>query len=67
MIQVTINGKRRELSEGMSLREMVLFLNLRPERAIIELNETVVPKDRWEATVIKENDCLELVSLVGGG
>ena len=67
MIQITLNGKRRDIPEGMNLRELVLFLNLVPERAIIELNETVVPKDRWVATILQGNDQLELVSLVGGG
>jgi sulfur carrier protein len=67
VVKVTINGKPRELPHGMNLKELVLFLNLMPERAIIELNEAVIPKDRWAETVVAENDRLELVSLVGGG
>jgi len=66
-ITVTINGKPRELPHRMNLRELVLFLNLMPERAIIELNETVIPKNRWTETFLAEDDSLELVSLVGGG
>lgn len=67
MIHVTMNGRQRELPEGMNLRELVLSLNLMPERVILELNETVISRDRWVQIVLVENDRLELVSLVGGG
>ena len=62
-----MNGRQRELPEGMNLRELVLSLNLMPERVILELNETVISRDRWVQIVLVENDRLELVSLVGGG
>jgi sulfur carrier protein len=67
VIHVTINGRQRELPEGMNLRELVLSLNLMPERVILELNEAVISRDRWTQIILVENDRLELVSLVGGG
>ena len=67
MIHVTVNGRQRDLPEGMNLRELVLSLNLMPERVILELNETVISRDRWVQVILVENDRLELVSLVGGG
>jgi sulfur carrier protein len=51
----------------MNLRELILSLNLMPERVILELNEAVIPRDRWTQIILMENDRLELVSLVGGG
>jgi len=67
VIHVTVNGRQRDLPEGMNLRELVLSLNLMPERVILELNETVISRDRWVQVILVENDRLELVSLVGGG
>jgi sulfur carrier protein len=67
VIHVTMNGRLRELPEGMNLRELILSLNLMPERVILELNEAVIPRDRWTQIILVKNDRLELVSLVGGG
>ncbi len=66
-MRITINGQSRELSSAMSLHELVLSLNLMPERVIIELNDKVVSRDSWPQTSLSEGDRLEMVSLVGGG
>lgn len=66
-MKITINGQFRDLSSVMNLHDLVLSLNLMPERVIIELNDKVVPRDSWPQTPLSEGDRLELVSLVGGG
>jgi hypothetical protein len=33
----------------------------------VELNESILKKDRYDATAIKEGDSLEVVSFMGGG
>jgi sulfur carrier protein len=66
-MRITINGKSRDIANTMTLHDLALFLNLMPERVIIELNDKVIPRDLWTQTFLSDNDRLEMVSLVGGG
>ncbi len=64
---VVINGEKREMREGLSLLELVEYLNFKAEQIAIELNRVVVRKSDWAATKLKEGDQLEIVHFVGGG
>ncbi len=66
-MRVTVNGKAVETAANMKLSEFISARRLQPETVIVELNEKVVRKDAWEITMLAEGDCIELVSLVGGG
>ena len=66
-IRVSINGEPRELSEGLSLSDLIRELSLAPERIAIELNHEVVRRKEWPAKKIADGDQVELVHFVGGG
>jgi sulfur carrier protein len=66
-VKLVVNGKRVEAEENTRLSEFIAARRLPPETVIVELNEKVVRKDAWEQTLLAEGDCIELVSLVGGG
>ena len=66
-MKITVNGKAVEIWENTSLSGFIEVYNLRREGVIAELNEKVITRDMWEDAVLREGDCLELVSLVGGG
>jgi sulfur carrier protein len=40
---------------------------MKPDRVAVELNLEIVPRSRWEATLLKDGDKLEVVHFVGGG
>jgi sulfur carrier protein len=62
-----MNGQATEAAEKSTVRDLLLFYRLEPEGIIVELNERVIPGDRWAETMLCDGDRLELVSLVGGG
>jgi len=66
-VKLRINGEDREVVDNLSLNELVTQLDLTPERIAIELNQNVVRRANWPATVLRENDRVELVHFVGGG
>lgn len=66
-MQVYVNGERREVVDILSLQQLVAYLSLPPERIAIELNHEVVRRSEWAATMLKENDRVEIVHFVGGG
>ena len=66
-MQIVVNGLSRQVSEGLSVAELVRLLKLEPRRVAVERNKQLVPRARHGQTVLCEQDRLEIVTLVGGG
>jgi sulfur carrier protein len=69
-MKLHINGEEREFPSGpgsFTLSALVEQLGMKPDRVAVELNRDIVPRDRWNETVLNEGDRLEVVHFVGGG
>lgn len=66
MIRLLLNGRERETA-APDVAALLLELDLHPARVAVERNGEIVPRDRYAATALAENDRLEVVQLVGGG
>jgi len=64
---LTVNGEPRTVAEGLTLAQLVRELGLERNPIAVELNLSVVPRDRHGETRLAEGDRLEIVTLVGGG
>lgn len=62
-----VNGEKREVSDGISLSQLIENLQLAPERIAIELNQSVVRRADWPKQKLKDSDRVEIVHFVGGG
>jgi sulfur carrier protein len=68
MIQVTINGQRRELPDASSVCDMLAAMGLATgARVAVEVNRQVVPRGRHAGTKLTGGEQIEVVTLVGGG
>jgi len=66
-LHIKVNGEELEVSLHFSLQALINHLNLAPERIAIELNQNVVRRSDWPATLLEEDDRVEIVHFVGGG
>mgnify|MGYP006296664307 CR=1 FL=1 len=66
-MNIQINGEQREVSESLSVTELLVELDLNPSLVVVELNREILDRSRYEETRIREGDVLELVHFVGGG
>jgi len=66
-MMLRINGSEEEILDAKNLAELVSKRNLCKEKIIIEYNLQIVMQEKWEKTLLKENDAIEIVSFVGGG
>ena len=66
-MQIILNGEPRQVSEGLTVAELVLELGGDPRGIAIERNLEIVPKAEHGTTIIMPNDSLEVVQFVGGG
>jgi sulfur carrier protein len=66
-MQVRLNGELRELPDGLTVTSLLAHLGVKAQRVAVEVNDTVVTKDRYEAQKIGSGDSIEIVAFVGGG
>ena len=62
-----VNGERFEFREGMTVSNLIAEMGFSEAMVAVELNLDILPRDSFSSTVLKENDCLEVVRFVGGG
>ena len=66
-MRVTLNGEQRELPDALTVAGLLGHLQIKAARVAVEVNESVVTKDRYEAHRISPGDSIEIVAFVGGG
>nr|YP_010337367.1 thiamine biosynthesis protein S [Pulvinaster venetus]UNJ16952.1 thiamine biosynthesis protein S [Pulvinaster venetus] len=66
-ILVKINGEIFACIANMSINELLQYLDFDINLIIVEYNSQIIPKNKLNATNVKHNDKLEIVTIVGGG
>jgi sulfur carrier protein len=67
MLELTINGEPRRLSEPLTVAGLVEQLGYAGKRIAIERNGAIVPRGQHADTLLASGDRLEIVVAVGGG
>lgn len=62
----TVNGEKADCV-GKTIAQLLEDMNYERQRVAVELNGEILPKAEYDSTAVKENDCIEVVSFVGGG
>tara|TARA_B100000579_G_C22424848_1_gene662500 strand:- start:111 stop:329 length:219 start_codon:yes stop_codon:yes gene_type:complete len=69
-MKLKINGETKTIENTyreFSIEGFLEHLGYKPQLVVVELNGAIInPKD-WMNTKIKNGDCLEVVTIVGGG
>ncbi|TDD90718.1 sulfur carrier protein ThiS [Actinomadura darangshiensis] len=66
-MKVIVNGEPRELPEGASVADAVAAVTAAAAGLAAALNDEVVRRSAWEATLLNEADRLEVLTAVQGG
>lgn len=66
-ITIYLNGKKEEIDSGMSILALLEAKKIRPEVVTVELNDEIVPREKYKTTVLNPGDRLEFVYYMGGG
>jgi len=66
-IQVVLNGESRVVPAGLSIDQLLVWLEMDPSRVAVELNREIVHKTAWSASEVLDGAQLEVVWFVGGG
>ena len=63
---VKINGEMFD-KNGKSISDILNEMEINMQRVAVELNEEIVPKAKYDDTILNDGDCVEIVRFVGGG
>ena len=69
-MQLKINGEVKQINnsnEELLLEALLENLGYKPQLVVVELNGEIINPKVWISTKIKNGDCLEVVTIVGGG
>ena len=66
-MNIQINGKKELVDENSTVAAFLEKKKIRPEVVTVELNDTIIERSKYQDTVIKPSDRLELVYFMGGG
>ena len=67
MIELTVNGRRVELSGPTRLLDYLASLPVDPRAVAVEVNDRILDRAEFEAAVLEDGDRVEVVRMVGGG
>jgi thiamine biosynthesis protein ThiS len=67
LVEVTVNGERRQIPSEQTVAAMLSWLELPSDRVAVELNRRIVRKRDWEQTLVPSASQIEVVEFVGGG
>ena len=66
-MQITVNGEKEDIAEGLTLLELIETRGLAPNTVVAELNFDIVPAQAFADVRLNPGDSLELLHFVGGG
>jgi sulfur carrier protein len=64
---IILNGDPYPLGDDTPLTVLLERLEMRRGRVAVEINREIVPKAKYDATVVRAGDHVEIINFVGGG
>lgn len=66
-VQLQVNGDTKNCPENTLLPDFLEQLGLNPRLVAVEYNGEILHRQYWPSTYLKQDDRLEVVTIVGGG
>ena len=66
-MRILVNGEPREVSEGLTVADLLKQLEFPGDRVAVERNLEILPRIDWAGTRLQAGDRFEIVHFVGGG
>ena len=66
-MQITVNGKPREIDGETDLSSFLRAFDINPKLVAVAINGDVIPKREYVDVRVRAGDAVEVVRMVGGG
>ena len=65
--QFNLNGTQYYTEDNITLSQLISYFNYNTSLIVLEYNNLICEKKNWNKIFLKNNDRIELVTIVGGG
>ena len=62
-----LNGEEYITDQNINLLDVINYFNYNQSLLVLEYNKFICPKKNWSSIFLKNNDRIEIVTIVGGG
>ena len=62
-----LNGQKYFTKRDLTIFELINYFNYNTSLLVLEYNNLICTKKNWDKIIIKNNDRIEIVTIVGGG
>jgi len=66
-MQLKVNGRMQQGREGLSVTGLLDDLKIHPQRVAVQLNGTILKRERFPEVVLKDGDTVEIITFMAGG
>ncbi len=66
-MELMVNAKKLEVPDGATITTVLEELNINPLRVAVQLNLEIIKRERYEETMLKSGDRLEIITFMAGG
>jgi len=67
MKRIHLNGQNYSLTTSITLLQLINYLNYNLEVIVLEHNRVIYNRKEWETISLTNSDCIEIITIVGGG
>jgi len=62
-----LNGEKYYIKQSINIFDLLRYFNYSDTILVLEYNRSICNKIKWKDTFIKDQDQIEIVTIVGGG
>ena len=66
-MELTVNGKTLETTDGATVTTLLEELQINPLRVAVQLNQQIIKRELYERTALHAGDTLEIITFMAGG
>ena len=66
-MQITVNGKARDVADATTVKGLLDQLGLHPLRVAVQVNLDIVKRDQYDSAVLNQGDTVEVLTFMAGG
>jgi len=67
LITFFFNGEEFYITQTISLSRLIEYFNYESTLFVVEYNNFICNKNKWNEIQIQKNDTIEIITIVGGG
>ncbi len=66
-MKVILNGKETDINDHMTIGSLLQSKGINPLMIVVEHNDQIPERKKWGSIVLKDNDHIEVIKIMGGG